>query len=187
MVREILVDWTTASGGGKVSVLYFLEATTVAEQRAALGTWLGGLAGGLHSTTQYSVRTEGRELDTSTGALTGAWVEPTVYAGAGTASGGQPIADATQVLVRWQTGNIVGGRFLQGRTYIPGLMTSNVAGGNLAPTVRSAYAGHSGNLVSAAVQLAVWHRPTGGAGGEAWAVEAASVWTELAVQRRRRG
>lgn len=187
MVREILVDWTTVNGGGKTSVMYFLDGTTVADQRAALGTWLASLEGGLHNTTSYFVRQEGRQLNTSTGALEGAWTETTDYSGTGTLTSGQPVPDATQILIRWSTDHVVNGRFLRGRTYIPGTTTTNVAGGNLAATIVSSYTTDSNTFVNAGVQLAIWHRPINGVGGVAWAVDSAQCWSEFAVQRRRRG
>lgn len=133
MVREILVDWTTAAGTGKRSVMFFNEVTAVADQRAALDDFLTAFCGGLDNTTSYVIETAGRELSTTTGELIGAWAEPTVYTGTGTISG-ECVPDAAQVLVRWDTGNIVGGRFLRGHTYIPGLSTLNLLNGNLTPT-----------------------------------------------------
>lgn len=187
MVREIRVRWNTASGVGGVSVLYFDQTPAVAEQRAALQGWLANLEGGLHNTTSYEIETSGRELDTSSGALVGAWADPTPQAGTGTISGGSPVPDATQVLIRWYTGDVVAGRFLSGRTYIPGLAGVNVSGGNLAPTVMASYATDSQAYIDGTLGPVIWHRPTNGVGGVARPVTAASVWGELAVQRRRRG
>lgn len=187
MVREIIVDWTTVNGGGKSSILYWIEATPVEQQRAALGAWLASLEGGLHNTTSYNVRPEGRELDTTTGTLVGAWTEATDYSGTGTLTSGQPVPDATQILIRWSTDHVVNGRFLRGRTYIPGTTTTNVSGGNLAASIVTSYTTDSNTLVNSGNQLAIWHRPINGVGGVAWAVDSAQCWSEFAVQRRRRG
>lgn len=185
MVREILVDWVTPAGGGQVSVFHFIEATAVASQRSALAAFLNTIDNNMTTTSSWSIRNAGREVDTATGALTASWGDSASLSGAGSIPG-SPVADATQALVRWNTGRVVAGRFLRGRTYIPGVSQGSLSGGNLLSTTQSAYAAAGQTLVSAAVQLAVWHRPTAGAGGEAWAVQTASCWGEFAVLRRRR-
>nr|CRY97804.1 hypothetical protein [uncultured prokaryote] len=186
MVREILVDWTGPGAGDKVSVFHFIEATPVADQRSALAAFLNACDAELTTTTTWTIRQEGRELDTATGALVGAWTDSTPHTGSG-GNGTAVVADATQVLIRWNTGNIVGGRFLKGRTFLPGLATIEVNGGNLNPAARTTFLNAAAAFIAAAVQVAVWHRPQSGSGGAVWAVETADVWSELAVLRRRRG
>jgi len=185
MVREILVDWTTASGSGKVSVFYFDEATAVGAQRSALSTFLGAADAVLSTTASWVMRTTGTEYDDVTGALTGAWTDTTPYSGAGGAAG--QAADATQVLVRWDTGQIVNGRFLKGRTYLPALASGNLNVGNLAAAARTTVSNAAAAFVTASVGFIVWHRPVAGAGGDPATVTGSDVWTELAVLRRRRG
>jgi hypothetical protein len=184
MVREILINWTTAAGGGQVSVMNFLEVTPVADQRAALAAALAELEPLLATTTTWTVATTGREWDDATGALTGAWAEGTPYTDAGSAADQAP--DAAQALIRWQTGNIVGGRFLQGRTFIPGLGESSFSGGNLGGSSLGWAQAFADSLITDAVQFAIWHRPVGGSDGVAWAVESGAPWPEVAVLRRRR-
>lgn len=185
MPREILVDWVTQSGAGKVSVFHFLEATPIADQRAALADFLDGVDGSIAAGTSWTIRTTGVEYDAATGALEGAWADGTAYTGPGSA-GGEPVPDAAQVLFRWITDHIVGRRFLQGRTYIPGWSVANVDNGNLAEANRAGVQVLGNDLVNAGVQLAVWHRPVAGSGGEAWAVDECVVSSEFAVLRRRR-
>lgn len=185
MPREILVDWTTVNGAGKVSVFYFIEATAVAAQRAALNTFLGTVDNTLSSTATWSIRTTGRDLLSATGALTAAWTDAPVFTGAGGA-GAPVVSDATQGLVRWKTNHIVGARFLQGRTFIPGLGTGSLSNGNLLAATQTAWQAAGQALIGAGVQLAVWHRPVASAGGVAWAADICSVNSELAVLRRRR-
>lgn len=186
MPREILVDWTTANGAGKVSVFYFIEATAVTSQRSALATFLGAADGVMASDTTWTIRTVGREMLTASGALTGAWSDPTAFTGTGAAAG-ESWADASQALVRWSTDHIVGSRFLQGRTFLPGLTSAQITDGNLGSGARTTIQTAATALVNAGVQLCVWHRPVAGVGGEAWAVDTATVQSEIAVLRRRRG
>lgn len=186
MPREILVDWTTDSGSGKVSVFMFLEGSAVADQRDALADFLAVIDNGLASTCSYAIRQSGRELDATTGGLTGAWTDSTAHTGAGGGSG-EPVADAVQCLFQWQTDHIVNGRFLRGRTFIPGLVSAAVVNGNVDSATQAAFQAAGQALLDTGTQLAVWHRPTAGSGGVAWAADTATVWSELAVLRRRRG
>ena len=186
MPREILVDWTTASGAGKVSVFWFGTTATVGPQRTALATFLGSVDGGLDNGVSWSIRGSGREVDDATGGLTGVWSDAAAHTGTGGVAG-EPVPDASMMLIRWHTGIIVAGRFLQGRTFIPGLSDGNMVDGNLGSAQVANMASHGQTLIGSAVQMGVWHRPTGGSGG-VWSVATTcTVWEELAVLRRRRG
>ena len=134
----------------------------------------------------YVIRTTGVELDAATGALTGQWAEATARVGTG-AGGTEPVADATQILVRWKTNTIVNGRFVAGRTYIPGCASSNEVSGNLAAATQSAIAAAGTTLIGSGAGLAVWHRPISGSGGSEQSPNSCVVWEEFAVLRRRRG
>ena len=186
MPREILVDWVTQNGGGKVSVFWAASAGTVSQQRTALQAFLTAIKTQIHTSATWSIRTDGREVDDQTGALTGQWSETSNKAGAGTAvtSSG---ADATQALIRWNTGEIIGGRFLQGRTFIPGISKDAIVLGNLSAGARAALQTGADGLVTAAQGFGVWHRPVSGSGGAFRIFSSAGVWEELAVLRRRRG
>lgn len=186
MPREIIVDWTTPSGSGKASVLYFIEATSVASQRAALSTFLESVQTVQSSQCAYTIRTVGREMTSATGALSGAWSEPTAYTGTGSLAQ-EPLPDASQALIRWSTDHIVGSRFLQGRTFIPCLTTNGVNDGDVLAATQTVLQDAADALVAAGVQFCIWHRPVSGAGGEAWAVDTAAAQSEFAVLRRRRG
>jgi len=185
MPREILVDWTTPSGSDHRSVMMFGLAAPVTEQRVALKAFLDTIKSQLEDSTSWTIETAGRELDDATGALTGVWSDGTAASGVGVVSG-QVVADATQVLMQWRTDHIVNGRFLQGRTFIPGVSASHLSNGNLDSTTITAWQGAGAALIAAGKQFGVWHRPVLGAGGVFWAADTAAVWGELAVLRRRR-
>jgi len=186
MPREIEVQWTTSNGPGKVSVLYFNAAVAVATQRTHLHTWLTNMMGALDTGTSYIISTSGREWDTATGALTGAWSEATTKVGAGTV-GGEPVPDAIQMLYRWRTGTIVNGRFLAGRTFIPGCARINDLDGNLDNALAAGLESAGQTFASSAATPVVWHRPVSGSGGSEAQFQTCSVWREFAVLRRRRG
>lgn len=183
---EVLTNWATPSGGGKYSVMYFDESNALTDIRSELKSMWDAMASVLDTETVYTVRTTGRIIDEVTGALTGEWSEPTLKTGAGLASG-QPLADATQALIRWNTGVVVGGRFLKGRTFVPGLSSTTSNNGNVSPAAITALQTGAAFMGPAGAQLGVWHRPKGGTGGALHPITSSSVWTEFAVLRRRRG
>lgn len=185
-IREITTEWTMASGTGKLTVMYFGTGAFISAQRTALNAFWTSVKASLDNSVSYNISTTGRELDVATGALTGGWTEATARSGSGSGVTEQ-VADATQGLIRWQTGIIVGGRFLQGRTFIPGLSIAALSNGNLGGSTISTFQTAANTLISAAVELDVWHRPIAGSGGSASGVTSAAVPAELAVLRRRRG
>jgi len=167
-------------------VMMYDLAGDVAIQRAELGTFLGAVDAFLDSNAVWTVETSGRELDDTTGTLTGVWSNATAQTGAG-ATAGQCVPDSAQVLLRWFTDAIVGGTFLRGRTYIPGLSTANILDGNLAVATVTGIQTAINNFMTATETFGIWHRPVGGAGGAFELVSTGSVWSEFAVLRRRRG
>lgn len=185
MPREITVDWTTDAGAGFVSVLYFNAGVAVATQRSALNTFLGSIDGALDAGTTWTVATGGREWDSNTGALTGAWTNTTSYTGVGGVAG-EAVPDACQLLFRWQTNTVVNGRFLTGRTYIPGCGLINVDEGNVEESIRAAIEGNGNTFAASGATPVVWHRPVAGSGGQEVQMASCSVWEEFAVLRGRR-
>lgn len=186
MVREILTTWRTDAGSQFKTVMFFSEAGVVADQRTALAAFWTAADAVCAGTTTWTIETAGRELDTASGALTGAWTETSVKTGAGGGAGDQS-GDALQALVRWHTGAIVGGRFLQGRNFIPGLAATVIVDGNLSAAGITAVQTAANTFVGSGEPPVVWHRPVSGSGGALQAATSASVWAELAVLRRRRG
>lgn len=185
-LREILIEWNTASGSGKRTVLNFFADIPVASQRTAIFNWLTAIKPLLSSGTQFGVAISGREFDDVTGTLTGAWTETSSKSSNGTGTG-QPVADSTQVLVRWRSPDIVGGRFVQGRTFVPGLVVGNLSNGNVVGSAITTLQGAGNAMIASAAGLVVWHRPIAGSGGSAHTATTCDIWSELAVLRRRRG
>jgi hypothetical protein len=185
MPREIEINWTTQNGPGKTTVLYFNAGVAVALQRTAIQTLLTNIVGALDTSTVASVATSGREWDSNTGALTGAWSETSVKGGTGTVSG-EPVPDASQLLFQWTTSSIVNGRFLRGRSFIPGCALINVVNGNVESAIRTAIAGHANTFATSSATPVVWHRPSSGSGGTEVQMTGGTVWNEFAVLRRRR-
>ena len=186
-MREILTTWTTPSGGGHTTVMYLDDAVPIAPQRAGLATFFGAVDGLLDTSVSWTIATDGREIDETSGTLTGAWSDATAQTGSG-ASSGQAVPDAAQILFRWATNSVVNGRFVKGHTYVPGLSSTFVSDGNIAAAQVTTLTTAAAALVAnTAVNLGVWHRPTGGSGGNWLTATGGTVWSEFAVLRRRRG
>lgn len=183
-MREIITDWTLASGGGHVTVQYFDPTILLDVQRAAIDQMYTALADQFATTTGWSVRTEGRVVDPITGETTGFWADGTVLDGSGIGPL-QPWADANNALVQWRTDTVVRGRRLQGRTFLPGFGSGAVSGGNLLPALQSLIITAADTMREDA-GLLVWSRPVDGAGGQATLASSCSVWSEIAIQRGRR-
>lgn len=186
MPREILVDWTAPSGGGKLSVFYFSEGGSVVDQRSALATFLAAIEPYQTTNTTWRIRTEGRELDSNTGTLTGLWTHNVNHTGTGDSTTAS-VADTSQLLVRWITATIIDGRLVKGRTFIPGIQSQYINLGNVAAGVQTAVGTAANTFAGSTGAPVIWHRPKNGAGGSNAGVTGASVWSEFAVLRRRRG
>lgn len=184
-IRQIITDWETPAGSGEVTVMYFIAEADVADQRAALASFWGDLDGTLTVDTNWRIRDAGVDVDETTGTLVDAWSDFNVYQGAGAAPSA-PVPDASQLLLRWRTTTIINGRFLQGRTYVPGLAAANTIGGNVSPAVLSGGAVFITDFLDALVGFSVWHRPSDEGPGQAVSVTSGGIWSELAVLRRRR-
>ena len=186
MIRQIITRWTTPSGSGKATVMYFEGSPTISTQRSNLNTFWTSVMGALDNSTSYTIDTSGIELESTTGALVGSWTHSTPYTDSGDQST-EPVADATMALIRWKTSTIVGGRFLTGRTFIPGLDRAQLTNGNLSSSTVAALNGFAATFIAAPNAFGIWHRPIAGSGGTHVVVSAADTWSELAVLRRRRG
>lgn len=187
MVYEVLVDWTAENCQPGLSVMYFDESgIAIGTARTAIDQLYTDVAARLDSLTTWTVRTSGKILDNTTGTLTGFWSDATAATGTGTLSG-IPVPNASQVLLRWRTTSIINGRLLQGRTYVPGLGTGSLDGGQLSSAAQTAFqTAQATFLATVAPDFVIWHRPNGSDPGTIRNVESGATWNELATQRRRR-
>lgn len=185
-LQEVLIDWQSENAQPGLSVMYFKSTASIATVRAALDTMFTSVAARLDSLTTGTVRTAGKIIDETTGTLTGFWNDATAATWTGSATG-NPVSNAAQGLMRWRTNNVVAGRLLQGRTYIPGISSGQIDGGQLsAACVTAMSTAQSTFLASIPGDMVIWHRPNGVTPGSFFAVDSGATWNELAVQRRRR-
>lgn len=185
-LNEVLVEWSFVNSSGGVSVMYFDSATaTVEAQRIALAGFLAGLGDALGPATSGRIQQSGRVVSAETGTLVGFWDDPQARNFNG--SGDQPtLSNATQLVVQWLTPDVVSGRRIRGRTFLPGVSSQTISDGE----VRSAFVDQittgANNFVSSGVGFGIWHRPNGGAPGSHHLATSASLWSEFGVQTGRR-
>lgn len=185
-MNEIIADYSGPGSGGKLSVFHFQAGADLADQRQAIADLLGAADAFMDNAYSWSVRQSGRVLNDVTGGLVDEWADAGTLTGTG-ASVGQATADSTQALFRWGTGAVVGGRFLKGRTFLPGLESNSFTDGNLSSTVQAGLNSAAIGMAGSGVGFCIWHRPKTGSGGTTRLVNSGSVWAEAAVLRRRRG
>jgi len=184
VIREILTRWSLP-GGNAVTVMWFDATPTIASQRTALHAFFTGTKAFQATSTSYAIDGAGREVESTTGALTGAWSEASSKTGTGT-GGATQLSDADQILVQWRTTTINNGRFMRGRTFLPGISSPQLSNGNVLAATVASIAALGTTLATSGAELQVWARPVSGAGGVATDVSSATVWNEFAVLRQRR-
>lgn len=182
---EVTTSWTIPSGISTKSVMYFADGTDIVAARNRVKGALGSITDRLASGVTFTVDHDCRILNSATGALQGIVADATVQEGVGSGAA-LPIPDASQVLMVWDTGVVIGGRFLKGHTYIPGLDANLLTNGNLGASAAGAFANAANLMTNPSAGFGVWHRPKGGAGGQHVLATGGGVKLELAVLRRRR-
>jgi hypothetical protein len=138
-----------------VSIFFSQFGTDVTVE---LGTYFQAIKAIFPSAVSWNIPSSGDVIDEVTGQITGAWTGGTAASIAATAAG--TYAAGTGCYVRWQTGGIVGGRRVKGRTFLVpisgGLYQSDgtIADATLATLNTAA------NTLAATGKLNIWHRPT---------------------------
>lgn len=187
-MQEVLTEWTTSSASRKLSLMYFDDAYAPDVLRLKVFSLWESIRSRLMPSTRYTVLPEVRELSPVSGTLTGVGYDATVLTNVGTAAGtnASEVPDSAQVLLRWDTGAVIGSRRLRGRTFVPGTNRNDGSSGNLGAAAVTAYTNAQNDWLSAGPRLQVWHRPVNGSGGSLHPVESGVAWYEYAVLRRRR-
>lgn len=186
-IYQVLMNCKTDAPRAGVSVFHFDTLGGTAQQAAdSCRALYVAMASGLSNHVSFYLDGNVKTLDPVTGSLlavTGVSTGTTVVG----ANNAQPVADATQMLVRWGTTTIVGNRIAKGRTFVPGIPQISLSNGNISAASQSTMATNIATWLGAATSMpVVWHRPKNGGGGSASLITSVGVWSELAIQRRRR-
>lgn len=183
-IMRMRVEWTGFPGAPGVSTLYGTSFTSL---KASIAAFFLALNGILPADVTITVPNSGDTLDPITGLITGTWSvgTPDYIYGLYTGSYAGPCGAS----VRWDTGTVLHGHRLRGRTYIVPLADSCYQNdGSLATAQLSTLNVAAAGLVTAAAgALVVWNRPKPGVAGGFSAVNGSSVADRVAVLRSRRG
>lgn len=190
-LREYLISWGGIVDG--TTVLYQLQSAASADiPRTTLNTFLGNISDQLHPGVDWDIEQEGRVIDSETGQLVETWFHNQAYIGTGLSTGPGPVAQATQVYLRHNTGTIRDGRRLAGGTYIPGLDRENLSdNGELLGASQLDFTGAANPAFAGVAGFVVWGRPRVVDGvnqndGVYGVITSSTCRGELATQRPRR-
>jgi hypothetical protein len=157
-IYQVRTNWT-GSFGATDSVMHFDQVSGTAQQAATavMNMWQS-IDNALHSSVSWALDTDVRTLNEATGALSAI---ATVSAASATGSGTGDYVDLLQGLIVWNTGEVVDGRLLRGRTFIPGITEASV---DTTGRPTSGFASVVNTAVSTLIadvnsQPVVWHRP----------------------------
>lgn len=173
---------TGVAGAPFYTNLYFGTALgTAAQAHAAVTAFWTSMRDFISSSLTMRVEGEIAIIDSDTGEQTGsASVTGTTVTGAQATNNLPP---ATQGLIRWRTGNFVGGRRLQGRTFIPGVTVALSSNGEPSGDYIAKMQDSANALIAAAsVDLLIFSKTK----FVAQPVLSASPWSRFAVLRSRR-
>lgn len=183
-VRRIEVVWQGLTGLPGLSVFHSLDSVSGA--LAAIRAFFLATQSLYPSGLTLSFPNSGDVFDSATGTLTGGWSDTAVANVPG--SGAGAYAAGVGMFVKWNTGAIVGGRRLKGRTFLCPLGNDRYdAGGTIVDgsvtTVQTA-----ANTLVATGTMNVWHRPTspGGSDGALHVVTSATPLDKVTALRSRR-
>ena len=180
-IQRIPVLWQGLVGLPGESIFYGVNAGTA---NADLKTFFTAIQSVFPAGLTWVIPGSGDTLDGVTGALVGSWSNA---GGGGTvsASGAAAYAAGCGTWVVWQTGVVIGGRRLKGKTFLAPLMNSAYTNGVIVAGNVTTMQTAANNLVTAA-QTIVWHRPKAGAGGSTSNPSAAAVQNRVTSLKTRR-
>lgn len=178
---QIRAVWTDTAAGSGTNTLYGSEGdVSVHDMRVELGdAYTEYLSNHASDEVSVLIPSQGDVIDSTNGALLGIWTDGADVTITG-ASGGDRVTLASQVLVQIKTDDIVGGRRLHGRIFLPGCLESQSDGG----FVGSGVVADTGAAFNTAfVNDFAVYSPT----HHEWATcSGAAIWNQFAVLRSRR-
>jgi hypothetical protein len=178
-IWRIRTVWTGPPGAPFLSTHYFNSLLIVPQLAAeAVDAFWNDCSSHIDDAAVWQIENDVAEIAQDTGDVIS--VASIGSLGGSGLAGGEQMPAATQGLVRWRTGQYVGGREIRGRTFIPAPTESH---GSSVPNTEylQDIAGAAAGLV-AMPEFVIWSKQNGLAPG----VTAASVWNQWAVLRSRR-
>lgn len=186
-LHRVVVAWSGPQVTGlAVNVLHFSASDPSAPPVAAIYNAYNAIFQSMPGTCQVQVPGSGDTINDTNGELVGSWTATTPAVITGT--GSSTAAAGVGACVGWQTGGIVAGRRLRGRTFLVPLSTDAYdPQGTLTSTALTRIQTFASTMMAAG-PLAVWHRPTtaGGTDGNSYGVQSFRVRDKVAYLSSRR-
>ena len=181
-ISRLKVRWSGTSGGPGVTVLYGTDPTLL---RNNLSTMLNTLKNYLPSSVTWTIEAAGDVIDPVDGSLQGAWAAGTEISYTGVATGS--FSAPTGYSIRWETGTIVHGHRLRGRTYmVPATGTMFQNDGTIDTTALAAAQALVTTFATGPSTLVVYNRPKGAVAGGYSTVISGSIKDKAVVLTSRR-
>lgn len=186
-ILQLVVRGSSPTSSEALNVWHFSGAVTPATAMAQLRNVYLAMRPVLADDGVFNVDPVGRLLDEATGTLEGfvaaSWSATVNGTGVGVRG-----PDATAVLVAWETGVIVGGRPIRGRTFFPYPSVTVLGEGQVTGGGITALDAAVANAVPAAVAAGagIWRRPVSGGGGAFSLITTGAGRREYSYQGRRR-
>lgn len=167
-ISQYVVSWTGGRIGSGASVFHLGVSTPTgmdwAAVNTAFGNWYTAIRALVPNEVTWNFPFEVKTFDEATGNLTGVFPIPQRASIAGTDSTSVWSSSAGRV-VKWSTGQVVGGRRLSGHTYIvPSSAAAFLEGSVAGTTITTDAAAHTALVAALAAQsapLVVWSRKHG--------------------------
>lgn len=183
-VARIRVVLSTGVGGAGVATYYCDPADLGG--RTALGTFYTAWGAGMPPVFTWNIPASGDTIESTTGTLTGGWTSGSTITG--TATGSSAYAGGTGTYIRWDTGAVVGGRRLRGRTFMVPMSAATYDGnGNIVDATLASLQTATNTLVTNS-SFVIWHRPStpGGSDGSTHLVTSGTCIDKVTSLRTRR-
>jgi len=182
-MERILVVWTGQTGLPGVSVFY---GASGALANASVKAFFNSVKGAFASSLTWTIPGSGDVIEDTDGSLVGSWSNA---GGGGTVTGSSAGAFGAGcgLYVKWNTGQIVGSRRLQGRTFMTNILSSIYDSSGTIDNSNLATFQTAADTLAATNDIKVWHRPTpGNANGISHPVATALVPDQVTSLRTRR-
>jgi|SRR5665647_325388 len=155
-IDRIRVPWLTAPGGPGVSTFFALDASTAL---APLHDFFDAVKAFIVDPITWSFLGEGDTIVAETGALSGGWTA-TGETGVVATGSNANMANAVGAVVNWNTGEVLFGHRVKGRTFLVPLCSAALAGGTLNDTVIPDIVAAGQAMIDAVPgNFLVWSRP----------------------------
>lgn len=183
-MMRIRVVMTGVAGSPYYANHYFPDglSTDAQDQAQRVHDCYNGFATSLRTPLSIAVDTFVPTIDPATGDITGSF-DITPIAPSGCTNVNDPLPPRTQLLARWNTPTYVGGRRVQGRTFLPGLCENwNVSGGRPASEILAIAQTQFSTLTTGEDRVGVWSRKNG-TFNQVSGVSISTEWSTLASRK----